>query len=41
MPDKTKQLHGRLNKWLHQTVAIQHKLNPAYDPELAAEERPQ
>jgi arylsulfatase A-like enzyme len=41
MPDKTKQLHGRLNKWLHQTVAIQHKLNPAYDPELAARERPQ
>lgn len=40
-PEMTAQLRGRLNRWIKENVAIRHRINPDYDPELAPGERAQ
>ncbi len=40
-PGKTAELRGKLRQWIEENVPIRHRLNPAYDPQLAATERPE
>ena len=39
-PGRTAELQRRLQQWIEVNVPIRHRLNPAYDPQVAATERP-
>ena len=40
-PEKTAELRAKLRQWIAANVPIRHRLNPAYDPQIAATERPE
>ena len=40
-PEKTAELRAKLQQWIAANVPIRHRLNPAYDPQIAATERPE
>jgi len=39
MPEKTEELHNKLQQWIEDTGTLMHTLNPAYEPNRKPEVR--